>query len=87
MTIDSPRGPGSKPPRRAAASRGTATRCRPTDELLALCRGFADGEAYVLRFAAHLGREEIARGLGRAPARRTEVQALRAVAADSREPS
>ncbi len=74
----------------AAEARRQASRDREAlaayGRLLTLCRGYVDGEAYVLRFAAHLGREDIARGLGKASARRAEVQALRSVAAESREP-
>lgn len=53
--------------------------------VLALCEGATDGEGYLLRGAAHLGREEIARISGRIRLRRSELLALRAVASESRE--
>jgi tetratricopeptide (TPR) repeat protein len=53
--------------------------------VLSLCAGATDGEGYLLRAAAHLGREEIARATGRVRLRRAELLALRAVAAESRE--
>lgn len=53
--------------------------------VLTLCAGATDGEGYLLRAAAHLGREEIARATGRVRLRRAELLALRAVAAESRE--
>ncbi|MEZ4392664.1 MAG: protein kinase [Polyangiales bacterium] len=55
--------------------------------VLALCEGATDGEGYVLRAAAHLGREEVARDAGRVRLRRRELLALRRVAAESREVS
>ena len=75
----------------AAAARASNPAKSPDEVLgtfyrvLALCEGASDGEGYLLRAAAHLGREEVARATGRTRLRRAELLALRAVAAESRE--
>lgn len=54
--------------------------------VLALTGDASDPEGYALRFAAHTGREDIMRGLGRTRARRAELAAMRAIAVDSKDP-
>jgi serine/threonine protein kinase/predicted ATPase len=54
--------------------------------VLELTSDSVDPEGYALRFAAHLGREEIYRGLARARVRRTEILAMRAIAVDAKDP-
>jgi serine/threonine protein kinase/predicted ATPase len=69
-------------------AQGTSTEeaMRAFGRVLALTRGATDVEGYMLRAAAHLGREEIARAIGSGRMRRSELLALRALAVEARDP-
>lgn len=54
--------------------------------VLELTANTTDPEGYALRFAAHLGREEIERGLARTRSRRGEIVAMRTIAVDAKDP-
>lgn len=54
--------------------------------VLQLTHDTSDPEGYALRFAAHLGREEIVRSAGMTRARRAEILAMRAIAVDAKDP-
>lgn len=73
----------------ASAWRGRsrdADALRAYGKVVELCAGAEDGEGAALRFGAHTAREDIARAEGRVMARRSELQAMRALAASTRDP-
>ncbi len=54
--------------------------------VLELTNDASDPEGSALRFTSHLGREDIARSVGRTRARRAELMAMRAIAVESKDP-